>query len=42
LKIFKLIKLTVPQLKEFTKLKGIKAGGTKKQDYIDAINEFIA
>ena len=39
--IFKLSKLTIPQLKEFMKSKNIKCSGTKKQDLIDAINEAI-
>ena len=39
--LFKLNKLTIPQLKELMKSKNIKSSGTKKQDLIDAINENI-
>ena len=39
--LFKLNKLTIPQLKELMKSKYIKSSGTKKQDLIDAINENI-
>lgn len=34
---FQLSKLTVPMLKDYCRDKKLKASGTKKQDFIDAI-----
>lgn len=35
--VFQLSKLTIPMLKDYCRDKKLRASGTKKQDYIDAI-----